>query len=232
MPAHVPPAPVAAGPAAPAVAVVDYHKGNLSSVARGLEAAGARPLVTDDPAAIAGADAVVLPGVGSFGDASAFMRESGQAEAVRASIDAGAPFLGICLGMQLLFERGDEVGHAAPAGSTVEGLGVLRGSCARLASTRLKVPHVGWDQLDLTPVGERCPILAGVGEGRTMYFTHSFALADDVDPAVVCARTHYVRSFASVVWRDNVFGCQFHPEKSSGAGASILEAFVGVARAA
>lgn len=211
--------------AAPRVVVVDYHKGNLSSVARGLADAGARVTVSDEPGVIAAAGGVVLPGVGSFGDAMAYLRESGQAEALLSAVGRGAPFLGICLGLQLLFERGDETDD----GSWAAGLGVLAGSATRLESTRLKVPHVGWDQLHLTERGRACPLFSGVPEGANVYFTHSYALADDVDDAVVAARTHYVRSFASAVWDGRaVFGVQFHPEKSSAVGGVILANFARV----
>lgn len=220
--------------AAPIV-VVDYHKGNLLSVVRSLSDVGGEAEVSDDPARIASASGVVLPGVGSFEDAMGYMRASGQDEAVVSAVRAGVPFLGICLGLQLLFERGDEradasVRDAGDPDRWVEGLGILRGSATRLESTRLKVPHVGWDQVHLTEHGRACPLLAGVPEGANVYFTHSFALADDVDPSVVATRTHYVRSFASGVWDGNVFGVQFHPEKSSSAGLRILSNFVDVVR--
>lgn len=212
-------------PAGGRIVVVDYHKGNLSSVERGLTEVGGTALVSDDPQAIRAASAIVLPGVGSFGDAAAYLRESGEGEAILDAIGRGVPFLGICLGLQLLFERGSETGD----GSWAEGLGVLAGSATRLESSRLKVPHVGWDQLDLTDHGRACPLLAGVAEGAHVYFTHSYALADDVDSAFVAARTHYARSFASAVWRDHVFGVQFHPEKSSAVGRGILANFVRLA---
>ena len=207
--------------------VVDYHKGNLSSVVRSLADCGADARVSDNAAEIAAADAVVLPGVGSFEDAMAYMNESGQTAAVRDAVRRGVPFLGICLGQQLLFERGDE---GAAEGEWCAGLGILRGSATRLVSSRLKVPHVGWDQIHLTDHGRACPMLAGVTEGANVYFTHSYALADDVDDEVVATRTHYARSFASAVWRDNVFGVQFHPEKSSRVGLALLGNFVNVAR--
>ena len=143
----------------------------------------------------------------------------------------GTPFLGICLGLHVLFTRGAE--HAAASsfgGEWVPGLGVLRGSVTRLESDRLKVPHVGWDQAHLTEHGRRCPLFVDVPDGANLYFTHSFALADDVDADVVATRTHYARSFASAVWRDNVFGVQFHPEKSSRVGLALLGNFVNVAR--
>ena len=207
------------------IVVVDYHKGNLRSVERGLAEAGGSVRVSDEPAVIRAASAVVLPGVGSFGDAMGYLRESGEGEAVLDAIGRGVPFLGICVGLQVLFERGSETDD----GSWAEGLGVLAGSVTRLESSRLKVPHVGWDQLDLTPHGRACPVLAGVAEGAHVYFTHSYALDDDIDDAVVAARTHYVRSFASAAWKDNVFGLQFHPEKSSAVGGAILANFVRLA---
>lgn len=113
----------------------------------------------------------------------------------------------------------------------VTGLGLLGGSCTRLDSARLKVPHVGWDQLHVTEEGRACPLLAGVPEGANVYYTHSYAAADDVDAAQVAARTHYTRSFAGVMWEGNVFGCQFHPEKSSGTGLAILRNYVSIVRA-
>ena len=213
------------GPAgAGRIVVVDYHKGNISSVVRGLAEAGGTAAVSDVPDEIRAASGVVLPGVGSFGDAMGYLRESGEADAVLDAIGRGVPFLGICLGLQLLFERGSETDD----GSWAEGLGVLPGSATRLESDRLKVPHVGWDQLHLTERGRACPLFSAVPEGANVYFTHSFALADDVPDEVVAARTHYVRSFASAVWRDNVFGVQFHPEKSSAVGLAMLRGFVAV----
>ena len=211
------------------IVIVDYHKGNLRSVERGLAEAGGSVLVTDDPAIIAESSALVLPGVGSFGDAMAYLCESGQREAILAALGRGVPFLGICLGLQLLFERGSETDD----GSWAPGLGVMTGSATRLESSRLKVPHVGWDQLDLTPSGRACPLFEGVAEGAHVYFTHSYALADDVPAGLVTARTHYARSFASAAWdRANTYGVQFHPEKSSAVGLQILRNFVRLAGSA
>ena len=226
----------------PKIVVVDYHKGNLSSVARGLARAGAAACTSDDPEQIRNADGLVIPGVGAFYDAIAFMRQSGEADAVLDAVAAGTPLLGICLGLQLFFERGNEgvpADEGADAdddaservgGPWVDGLGIMRGSCTRLESSRLKVPHVGWDQVHLTPHGRVCPLLRGVPEGANAYFTHSYALDEDVDPLVVTCRTHYVRSFASAVWRDNVYGVQFHPEKSSAVGLTILRNYVDLVR--
>lgn len=213
------------------IVVVDYHKGNLLSVARGMSAVGAGVEVSDDPEDILAAEGIILPGVGSFEDATSYMRASGQADAVVRAIRAGTPFLGICLGMQVLFQRGDEhSGSAAWGDGWIPGLGVLAGSVTKLESSRLKVPHVGWDQLHFTVQGRQCPLFVDVAEGANVYFTHSFAVADDVDEAVVSARTHYARSFASAVWQDNVFGVQFHPEKSSATGRQVLSNFLRIVR--
>ena len=247
---------------APRIAVVDYHKGNLSSVVRGLARAGAAAYATDNPDEIRSAEGLVLPGVGSFYDAIAYMSESGQDRAVMDAVANGAPFLGICLGQQLLFERGDEGvpvagdnevsdggavavpcsddpgwrGDGLAPGTVFEaagrrwvrGLGLIAGSCTRLDGSRLKVPHVGWDQIHLVGAGasgSACPLFDDVAEGANVYFTHSFAADQDTDPAVVAARTHYTRSFASAIWKDRVFGCQFHPEKSGDTGLRLLRAF-------
>lgn len=217
----------------PKIVVVDYHKGNLSSVARGLARAGAAACTSDDPEQIRNADGLVIPGVGAFYDAIAFMRQSGEADAVLDAA-AGTPLLGICLGLQLFFERGNE---GVPAdggvpeqagGPWVDGLGIMRGSCTRLESSRLKVPHVGWDQVHMTSAGAADPLLVGFAEGANMYFTHSYAVADDADAADVLARTHYTRSFPCIVRHGNVWGCQFHPEKSSALGQRILKNFVSI----
>ena len=211
--------------AAPIV-VVDYHKGNLLSVVRGLSEVGGEASISDDPAVIAGASGIVLPGVGSFEDAMSYMNESGQADAVREAVGRG---------LQLLFERGDERTDGKLHGASdperwVDGLGVLRGSATRLRSGRLKVPHVGWDQIHLTAHGQACPLFRGVPEGANVYFTHSYALDDGVEDKVVATRTHYVRSFASSVWSENVYGVQFHPEKSSATGLRILTNYVDIVR--
>lgn len=252
---------------AKSIVVVDYHKGNLSSVERGLVRAGAQVVVTDDPRVIAEGKALVLPGVGAFFDAMEYMRASGQAQAVRTAIERGAIFLGICLGLRLLYERGCEgvpqgvlpqgqdgllqelppaesersavesvaalgqEGRApAPQRFWTEGLGVLKGSVVRFESGTLKVPHVGWNQVHVTQAGGACPLLAGVLQDAHMYFTHSYAVDPaTVDAADVAATTDYILDFPCVAWRDNVFGCQFHPEKSSSAGQAILRNFVGLA---
>jgi glutamine amidotransferase len=209
----------------PRIAVVDYHKGNLLSVVRSLGDVGASARATDKPSDILAADAVVVPGVGAFEDAMGYLNESGEAEAIVEAAKNGVPFLGICLGLHVLFERGEERSDGQ-AGEWVKGLGILPGSVTRLKSGRLKVPHVGWDQLHLTSHGRECALYEGVAEGSNVYFTHSYALADDVEADVVTTRSHYTRSFASGIWAGNVYGVQFHPEKSSSTGLAILRNFV------
>lgn len=211
------------------IVVVDYHKGNLSSVARSVVEAGGDAVISDNPKDIAAADGVIVPGVGAFEDAMSYVESSGEGDALRDAVGRGVPFLGICLGLHLLFERGDELsaGHEGN-GKWAQGLGILKGSVTRLESDRLKVPHVGWDQIHLTEHGRSCPLLAGVAEGANVYFTHSYAVSDDVDSSIVATRTHYTRSFASGVWKDNVYGVQFHPEKSSRTGLGILRNYVGL----
>ena len=236
----------------PSIVVVDYHKGNLSSVVRGFARAGAEAYASDDPACVRTADGVVIPGVGSFYDAISYMHESGLDKAVLDVAAAQKPILGICLGLQLLLDRGDEgipedtavyaaqdvhgdgLGPATvfevDGKCWVRGLGLVHGSCTRLESTRLKVPHVGWDQVHLTEAGAASPLLRGFPEGANMYFTHSYAADLDVLPADTLGRTHYTRSFACMVQRGRVFGCQFHPEKSSARGLRLIENFVGIVK--
>ena len=219
------------------IVVIDYHKGNLLSVQHGLAAVGGEAVISDAPKDISTASGLVLPGVGSFENAMEYVNASGQGEAILDALDRGVPFLGICLGLQLLFARGEErsgerglpheneepVAAGTPGDDRwVAGLGFFPGSVTRLRSGRLKVPHVGWDQVYPTAVGE---------SSANFYFTHSYALADDVDPTLVAARTHYARSFGSAIARGAVFGVQFHPEKSSATGLAVLSNFVDIVRA-
>ena len=159
------------------IAVVDYHKGNLLSVVRSATEAGGDAEITDEPKKIASASGLIIPGVGSFEDAMIYLEESGEKDAVLDAVERGVPLLGICLGLQLLSERGDErVAEPADSGRWVSGLALIKGSATRLESSRLKVPHVGWDQLHLTEHGAACPLFEGVPEGANVYFTHSYAL--------------------------------------------------------
>ena len=226
------------------IAVVDYHKGNLKSVERGLVAAGAEVLVTSDPAAIAKADAIVLPGVGAFADAAATMRELGQMDAIRERIAAGVPFLGICLGMHLLFEEGVE---GAPeeddeaSTNNAPGLAVLPGVVTKMPTQdehnlSYKVPHVGWNTVRFP--GERqggevdgsSPLFDGIPSGTYFYFTHGFIAPSG--PFVIGETAHSVTFPSAVQYGDVAFGVQFHPEKSSDAGARLLRNFVSIVKGA
>lgn len=214
------------------IAVVDYHKGNLLSVERALTTAGAQVLVTDDPALIEQAAAAVVPGVGAFDDAMTYMCSSGQDEAIRRLVASGRALLGICLGMQLLFDRGNE--HAEPPAfgevpEWVPGLGILRGDVRRLEGRGVKVPHVGWNAADFTASGERCPLFDGVADGTYFYHTHSYVCHPE-DSFQVIATTEHGARFASAVWDGHlVFGTQFHPEKSSAAGQRVMSNFTSLA---
>jgi glutamine amidotransferase len=209
-----------------AIAVVDYAKGNLRSCLRGVESTGCEAFITDDPDRIERADAIVLPGVGAFADASKTMLETGQMEAVRRAVrERGVYFLGICLGMQLIMERGDE---GMEPGTWAEGLGFMRGDCARMADTcpdgtKVKVPHVGWNSVECVPNRDN-PLFEGVEDGSYFYFTHSYRSVCEDEQDVVGVTTH-AETFPSVVHRDNVFGTQFHPEKSSATGLTVLRNF-------
>ena len=194
------------------IAVVDYQKGNLLSVQRGLAAVGGQAVVTIDPAEIAVADAIVLPGVGAFADAAATMRELGQVDVIRDRVLAGVPFLGICLGMQVLFEGSDE----APG---VAGLGFFKGQVKYL-TTDYKIPHMGWNKLELRSPS---PLLKEA-EGQYVYFVHSFHCVPE-DKSLVTAVCDYGMEVTASVGRGNVQAFQFHPEKSSRVGAGLLRAF-------
>lgn len=222
------------------IAVVDYRKGNLKSVERGLDAVGGDARITEDAATIARADGIVLPGVGAFADASTTMRRLGQMDVIRSQIAAGVPFLGICLGEHLMFEEGVEgaleEGDALPSGNA-RGLAVLPGVVGALprvdaAGHPHKVPHVGWNTVDPAAgkEGFDCPLLMDVAPGEYFYFTHSF-----VSPSgpFTVAETVHSTTFPSVVqYCDTAFGVQFHPEKSSDAGAVVLRNFVRIVKGA
>lgn len=215
------------------IAVVDYHKGNLKSVERGLIAVGGDAFITDDPAAIAAADAIVLPGVGAFADAAATMRELGQMDVIRDAVERGVPFLGICLGMHLMFEEGEEgelVTGEDEDPIRPKGLAILPGVVCHMPrvdaeGNAYKIPHVGWNSCH--SVGEASPLFEGIPEGEYFYFTHSYMVPET--PATVSSTTHSL-TFPSVVqYKDRAFGVQFHPEKSSDAGAQMLRNFVRIA---
>jgi glutamine amidotransferase len=199
----------------PAVAVIDYGMGNLASVAKALERAGGDVRLVDATAGLGRADAVVLPGVGAFRDAAARLEATGLGAAVLERIAAGVPFLGVCLGLQLLFESSGE-------GGRWQGLGVFGGTVERL-ETDLKVPHIGWNDLTWTAAGEG--MARGLPAAAIFYFVHSYA-ARPSDAGCVAAVTDYGGPVVAAVARDNVWAVQFHPEKSSGTGLSLLANFV------
>jgi glutamine amidotransferase len=201
---------------APRLGVVDYGAGNRRSVEKALERAGAQPVVTADHDALAAADGLVVPGVGAFAAAMARLRERGLDALVAERARAGTPVLGLCLGMQLLFERSSELGGD-------EGLGLLEGEVVPLAPDppSLKVPHIGWNVVRFTRAD---PLLEGLGSSAAFYHVHSY-VARPADASDVLGRGDYGGPFASVVGRGSVFGAQFHPEKSSAAGIRLLGNF-------
>jgi imidazole glycerol-phosphate synthase subunit HisH len=197
------------------IAIIDYEMGNLRSVQKAFERMGHAATITSDPEELASATKLVLPGVGAFRDAIAALRERRLVEPIRAAIAAGKPFLGICLGLQLLFDVSHEDGR-------YEGLGVVPGEVVRFdVPAEYKVPHMGWNQLAFR---HRPPIFAGVDEGAYFYFVHSYYVVPR-DPDVVATETDYPRPFCSSIWRDNLFAVQFHPEKSQDAGLRVLDNF-------
>jgi glutamine amidotransferase len=213
--------------------VVDYCKGNLRSMQKGLQLAGAEARVSADPAVIARAGAIVLPGVGAFADAAGFMQTSGQMEVIRERIAEGVPFLGVCLGLQLLMERGNE---GVPSPDWMEGLGVVSGCVRRVdaADERgrfYKVPHVGWNQVHCKDETDArlAPLFAGIDDGSNFYFTHSYR-AEVTDQQDILATVTHARSFPCVIRKMNAFGVQFHPEKSSHKGLRVLQNFAAFAR--
>ncbi len=198
------------------IAIIDYDAGNIKSVEKALLLLGQEAVVTGDKDTILAADKVVLPGVGAFGDAMGNLRRTGLDNVIRKVAEKGTPFLGICLGLQLLFERSDE----APG---VEGLGILKGEILRIPDKEgLKIPHMGWNSLHLENDGR---LFRGVEEGAYVYFVHSYYLKAAEESIVKASAEYSVHIHASVE-KDNVFACQFHPEKSSDVGLSILKNFV------
>ena len=197
------------------IAIIDYGVGNLFSLKCSFAAIGATAVVSGDPKVIKSADKLVLPGVGAFRDAAWKLKENGLFTLVREEAESGKPLLGICLGMQLLFDRSYEDG-------VFEGLGLLKGEVRPIASVipaGLKIPEIGWNALQIV---RESPILANTKEGDSVYFVHSYAAMDAPD---VIAVTEYGAMLTAAVAKENVYGCQFHPEKSGPAGLRILKAF-------
>ncbi len=198
------------------IAIIDYDAGNIRSVEKALKFLGQDVKITRDPEEILSAEKVILPGVGAFGDAMRKLKEYGLDQVIRKTAGKGTPFLGICLGLQLLFERSDE----APG---VEGLGILKGEILRLPEKEgYKIPHMGWNSLELIHNGR---LFRDLPEDPYVYFVHSYYLKA-ADETIVKARTEYTTVIDASVEQGNVFACQFHPEKSSETGLKILKNFV------
>jgi glutamine amidotransferase len=202
------------------IAVVDYDMGNLHSACKGLEKAGATPIITDSPEVIAQAQAVVLPGVGSFDPAVEHLRSRHLVEPIQTAIAQGKPFLGICLGLQILFERSEE--------GTQPGLGIIPGVVRRFRhEPGITVPHMGWNALDFQQTG--IPLWENLPNPAWMYFVHSYYV-DPTDPSLKAATvTHGSQAVTAAIARDNLMAVQFHPEKSSTAGLQLLSNFVHLA---
>ena len=200
------------------VAVIDYDAGNIKSVEKAMMALGEDVVVTRKQEEILLADHVILPGVGAFGDAMEKLHKYGLVEVIKEVVDKSTPFLGICLGLQLLFESSEE-------SEGVEGLGILRGKIVRLPDDQgLKIPHIGWNSLRYPNSGR---LFEGLPEESYVYFVHSYYL-QAAEPQIVTATTEYAALIHASVEKENVFACQFHPEKSSDVGMKILRNFLAV----
>jgi glutamine amidotransferase len=197
------------------IAIIDYGMGNLRSVSKAFEAVGHQAIVTREPFSIQNASHVVLPGVGAFGDCMAHLDQYGLVDSIKAAIQSGKPFLGICLGFQLLFTESEEFGRH-------EGLNILPGKVRAFSKDRiLKVPHMGWNQVK---VQRSCPLFEKIADGADWYFVHSF-FVDPQDKQITATTTTYGMPFTSSIWKDNVVACQFHPEKSQAVGLQFMKNF-------
>lgn len=205
------------------IAIVDYGMGNLRSVQKGFEKIGAEAIITSDPQAVLEADKIVLPGVGAFRDCMRNLEQGGFVEPILKVIAQGRPFLGICVGMQLLFTDSVEFG-------LYRGLDVIQGHVLRFpegmheAGESLKVPHMGWNQLDFK---QDVPVFAGIESGSNVYFVHSYYVRPDTDDVIACT-TGYGIEFCSAIRKDNITATQFHPEKSQDVGLRMLKNFAGI----
>ncbi len=203
------------------IALIDYGSGNLRSVHKALLKVGAEVRVVRRPDELNDARAAVLPGVGAFDDCIHSLEQQSLLQACRQFIQSGRPFLGICVGYQALFEKSEEFNSCAA------GLNIFRGTVVRFpAGAGVKVPQIGWNQLEI--VQPNCPLFRGVANGSFVYFVHSF-FPNPEDASIVATRTSYGGTFASSIWRDNVFATQFHPEKSQQVGLQLLTNFVELA---
>lgn len=203
------------------IALLDYGSGNLRSVHKALLKVGAEVQIVQHPEGMRDARAIVLPGVGAFDDCVNALRKQELLEASRDFIKTGKPFLGICVGYQALFERSEEFNSCAA------GLGVFKGSVVRFSEKPgLKIPQIAWNQIEVTQTN--CPLYRGVTNGSYVYFVHSF-FPKPADASIVATQTEYGETFASSVWKENVFATQFHPEKSQKVGLQLLSNFVALA---
>lgn len=202
------------------IAIIDYDAGNIKSVEKAIQSLGEVTVVTRDREEILSADKVILPGVGSFGDAMEKIRSYGLEAVIHEVVARKTPFLGICLGLQLMFERSDE-------SEGVKGLGILKGEILRIPDKEgLKIPHIGWNSLKFPNEGR---LFKGLKEDSYVYFVHSYYLKAE-EPEIVTATTEYSTLIHASVEKDNVFACQFHPEKSSDVGLTILKNFINLDR--
>jgi len=212
------------------IVVIDYGMGNLRSVSKALESLGASVRVTSDPSEVAAASKVILPGVGAFGAAMDELQRRQLAEPIKTAIGGGKPYLGICLGLQLLFEHSEE--------GNVAGLGVLRGTVKRFAfnsqlatrNSQLKIPHMGWNQVtsgqwSVVSGQKKCPLLEGIPDGSFFYFVHSY-YAEPADRSVIAMESEYGVRFTAMVRKNNLYATQFHPEKSQAVGLKLLRNFI------
>jgi glutamine amidotransferase len=205
------------------IALLDYGSGNLRSVEKALRKIGADVKVTTRPEGLDRARGAVLPGVGAFDDCITAMQRQELLEGVREYVASGRAFLGICVGYQALFEKSEEFNSCAA------GLGIFQGTVVRFPSKPgLKVPQIGWNKIQL--MQPACPLFRDIADGSYVYFVHSF-FPQPTDESIIAAQTHYGRTFASAIWRENIFATQFHPEKSQDIGLRLLKNFVEVAEA-
>jgi imidazole glycerol-phosphate synthase subunit HisH len=204
------------------IAIIDYGMGNLKSVSKAFEELGAKVKIASCPADIEGASKVVFPGVGSFSNGLKGLTQRGLIEPIKVSIREEKPFLGLCLGLQLLFDESEE----AP---DEKGLGLLKGRVRKIPSLaegkRIKIPHIGWNQLSLTEEGRKAPLFDGVKSGDFVYFVHSY-IVEPEDESIITSTTDYAVDFCSSIKKDNIYATQFHPEKSQKVGLKILENFI------
>lgn len=212
------------------IGIINYRMGNLRSVQKAFEAVGASACILDQPAKIAEVGALVLPGVGAFGDGMQHLTEDGWIDPIKTFIDSGRPFLGVCLGMQLLFDSSTE--HAANPQEPIPGLAVIPGTVEAFTGPafgpgRLKVPHMGWNTLQLKQPDN--PLWAGLPEQPAAYFVHGY-YARPQNPAVISAQTEYGFPFCSAITQVNIFATQFHPEKSQRTGLAMLKNFAALGR--